>query len=495
MPNNRLYVKSVSGKKVLRSTCRNIKGIYYIMGEDCVFLEGKWYRTNTDKVVFDHAKEKWLLASNRQYLMYGIVKCDKQELTKGYFTPNEYKNVQVRNSEGEHTCMNEELLDKEYFVEDLQTGLWIVKSGLSSTHIKRYSEIRQSSNATSFAYNAEENFSFHTIKSQFEHAPLKVPEQAQRWARFLGDTTWGIEYETAKGQIPHRYQGLLGLQPCRDGSLHGGIEYVTVPMHGAKGLTAIKETCKVLNKYTTINMDCSLHIHLGNISTSRPALIAYYKLFYMIQDELYEMFPYFKRDPSGVKSKNYCKKLEKIGIRKLRSATTHLYHPYIEKHYDSIFRFLACGMPSHHVFNRANRRLHLQHKWNIKSRYHGLNLLNMFFSKRNTVEFRMHEGTIHPQKVMNFLFICNAIIKYAESNILRVFTKEKISLKEVLNYYKITFKGDKDAAFLSEYLYEYYTQRKKYFNELLSVGDRAGINSMLQEDRYLFQHDGMDYLF
>lgn len=488
-------VTTVGGKKALRSKCRNIKGQFYLMGEECVNIAGKWYRTNTDKVVFDHEKQQWLLASNRSNLVYGYVKCEKNDLTKGYFSENLYKNVLVRTEAREDRCISEDILDKEYFIEDISTGLWIQKSTLGANSIRRCGEIRQTTNATQYAYNIEENYTFHSLCELYRIAPIKITDQVQRWAKFLGETTWGIEYETSKGNIPQRLCNKLGLQQCRDGSLHGGIEFVTVPMHGAKGLAAIKETGAVLNKYTDINMDCSMHIHLGNINTSRPAIIAYYKLFMMIQEEFYEMFPYYKTDPSGVKPKNYCKKLDKIGIRRLRSSASHVYKPYIDKHYDSIFRFLACGMPSHHLFNRANRRLHLQHKWNIKSRYRGLNLLNMFFSKRNTVEFRTHEGTIHPQKVMNFLFICNAIIKYAETNMLRVFSRDKITMKEVLNYYKTAFKGDKDATFLSEYLNEYFVQRKKYFAELLSVGDRAGINSVIQEKNYKFEYEGVGYLF
>ena len=70
----------------------------------------------------------------------------------------------------------------------------------------------------------------------------------------------------------------------------------------------------------------------------------------------------------------------------------------------------------------------------------------MFFSPRKTLEFRAHQATFNEVKVVNWLFICNAILKYAE-----IYSKEllsgeaNITLRDVLDIYKLMVPSSKDA--------------------------------------------------
>jgi len=68
-----------------------------------------------------------------------------------------------------------------------------------------------------------------------------------------------------------------------------------------------------------------------------------------------------------------------------------------------------------HKFSNKNHPQdpHGEHKWMINSRYHIINLVPFLFGKRGTIEFRVHPPTLNPIKAINWLFICNAILKFA----------------------------------------------------------------------------------
>ena len=109
--------------------------------------------------------------------------------------------------------------------------------------------------------------------------------------------------------------------------------------------------------------------------------------------------------------------------------------------------------------NRYNRKTKVhpngQNKWNYDSRYYIINFVNMFLSKRNTIEFRLHHSVISPIKNINWFFICVAIIKYAEKNSFKILNSDRISLNEIINVFE-----DKEIA---NYLNAYIDNRKDYF--------------------------------
>jgi hypothetical protein len=56
-------------------------------------------------------------------------------------------------------------------------------------------------------------------------------------------------------------------------------------------------------------------------------------------------------------------------------------------------------------------------KWNVKSRYKAVNFINaLCYDSPKTVEFRMLRPTYNFEKILGWLFIYGALIKYAEKN-------------------------------------------------------------------------------
>jgi hypothetical protein len=112
--------------------------------------------------------------------------------------------------------------------------------------------------------------------------------------------------------------GPLGVVPLKDGSLRtpDGVEpyeYTTIPLESNYGLETIKKLSFELSKRCEFNEKCSLHIHLGSLKKrTEEFVIAFYKLCYNLQNEVFSLFPAYKLSPEKYVSgfqKNYCQKL------------------------------------------------------------------------------------------------------------------------------------------------------------------------------------------
>jgi hypothetical protein len=74
-------------------------------------------------------------------------------------------------------------------------------------------------------------------------------------------------------------------------------------------------------------------------------------------------------------------------------------------------------------------------KWNIKSRYKAVNFINaLCYNGPKTIEFRMLRPTYNFDKILGWLFVYGAIIKYAEQNATKAqsFYRSRISLETIL---------------------------------------------------------------
>jgi hypothetical protein len=280
---------------------------------------------------------------------------------------------------------------------------------------------------------------------------------------------------------------------CRDGSIQGG-EAVSIPLSGAKGLQNMKHIGEELTKRVNIDINCAYHLHIGNIPTTRIYLVALYMLGYAIQDELFKMFPYYKTNPQGIKRKNYCQKLNKMSIYSLKDQSKEGYEQFVDVVYNKIFEFLSDGRKGNTEVT-SGRGLPISHKWQNNSRYFFLNLVNLLFSKRRTAEYRISSPTTNPQRIINWLFICVAITRYAQYNMKSIISGAGISLEDVLNFYKNHWKGDKDAAFLSDYLIAYYKERKAAFEKDFKNGDFISAWEIEKDKNYKFTYQGVTELF
>lgn len=347
-------------------------------------------------------------------------------------------------------------------------------------------------------YGVEDDpIKFDTAIENYNKYELSYSKDVKRYAKFLCDRTFGIEYETRKGFVPTRILSRNGLIPLRDGSLHGGVELSTVPISGAKGLQTTSITCNELAKRCTVNLDCSLHIHFGTLQESRLLIIALYHLCKRVQDELFTMFPYYKTNPKGIKGdKNYCQKLKPLTTKLLpKKLDKENFQKYVDYYYTRIFTFLLEGTAPNQHYNKKVAVHPVAQKWNRMSRYYWFNLMPMMLSPRRTVEFRVHQGTVNPIKTINWLFICNAIIGYAQSHSKEILTSaDPIPIKEILDWYGVNFKTE-TATFLSEYLNAYFKSRQEEFQKDYIKGDLISDWDLEKDRFYTFNYKGVSSLF
>ncbi len=487
-------VDTIGGEKEYRKNCRSVKGNYYIKDKDIYFIEEEntWYFKKSTKVDYDWEKNCVYLKGTK-LLTTGVVGFDSDgKPVIGLFTENPYNNckVQLPNSATYPAISPDVLITNNYF-EDVASNKFYSVSAVSRSDMSAMQKIRPSKTYTNKGYNIEDNKEeFERKKILYRDYNMKIGEDAKTYGKFLTDITYGAELECSVGACPDFVQNRHGLVSCRDGSLEGGPEWVTVPMSGAKGIQNLIELGKELRKRNEIDIRCAYHIHIGNLPTERVYLVALYMLSYTIQDEVFKMFPGYKLQPEGIKRKNYCQKLKKMSIYSLKDSTKEGYDQFVNSVYEKIYEFLSDGHAADLSVNRRQQRHPIEAKFNRSSRYFWQNFQNLLFSPRVTTEMRMSSPTLNPQRLINWLMISNAIVKYAEYNMKKIIMGERITFKDVLNVYKDHWKGDKDASFLSSYLTGYYDERCAAFKKDLDKGDLISDWEIKADSSYKFTYEG-----
>lgn len=281
----------------------------------------------------------------------------------------------------------------------------------------------------------EHNATFNAIRRYYFHleVPVKNPIFTGGVGGVLvGDKTFGIEYECSKFSAPLYEFGKYGLVPLRDGSLpSGGMEICTVPLSGERGLQTIQDGLGVLSPNCEVNMRCSLHISWGNLPRSKEFAVALYMLYYRLQDEILDMMPHYLRNPVevGRKNKNYADRLLSLNLMNGGYSQESIEEAYNKVH--NIF----LGMDATDDNVEAPWR---GESWNSATRYSQLNMVKYLMNKSSTgiIEFRVHPPTFNKTKVFAWLFLTNAIIRYAEANTLKILNskinREKILLEDVI---------------------------------------------------------------
>lgn len=513
-------VKTVSGKNVPRRNTRWIKNGFYEMNVDCFYVNGQWHRINNGKIAYDYENNCYSLKEN---LKFGLVE-DEGEIKTGYFSKNDIKNVDIfkdgktreiiKNKFSStddligkfpFTIINEDVAHKAGFKESKRGEYFYhndekttIKRSLSQKGIE---DIKYSRDI----YNTEESPLFKRVKSYFNNTKIKTSKEAKKISKLLGNHTFGFEFETSNGFLQYRKLFETGLIPLRDGSLNG-FEYATVPLSKSKGLTAIQKACRHLNDRCSIDFSCSLHIHIGNIRLDELAIISLYMLCYQIQDELYDLVPPYKSmdETEFGKDKRYCKKLSNLSLPENKimnfGHTKESFEDEVHRNFNKIFEFLTEGRKMDSKHNRKNKQHPIQgRKWNRKARYFGINLMPAIFSDNQTIEFRIHQGTLNEIKVINWLLICTAIVRYSENNISSIIKGEKHSLKDIIKAYSYNFinknNHNEKGSFLSDYLLEYIKERQETFKEAIQNEDFKGMEELKNDSNYIFRYRGIENLF
>lgn len=461
------------GKTVSPSICRYIMGEYYIKNEECFYLDGSWYRINSPNLYKDHETGKWLTKKklakdDKMKYLEGIVAIDKDKNPViGYFTSNKKKNVKIFSSNIPAKidyCLSEELCDKLKFT--LYNGIYADKEHI--TYMMRESKFSLNNIKRNLPYRASE------VLFEFLEEYNKFPEKIS--PRF--DTpifqdlkyTFGVEIETHNGVIPENKCYKLGLIPLRDGSING-IEYATIPLSGPEGVESIYNAYETVHKHCTVSKSNSVHLHLGGYPRTKEAIVALYTLLFQIQDELYTYFPSGYRNTASIKQRDYCSPLPLI------RAGRGSYQVKLDARFESLYEWISGGETfqnfslAEHPGDRSGN-----HKWQVLQRYKNVNLISLIFGSRGTVEFRIHNPTIDPNKIVNWLLICSAILKYAEEHTDELINSTLNSSKSLFDIIKSVY-----SKSVTNYLIGYLGWKSKEHAEEAKKNDIEG-NKMLQDE-------------
>lgn len=503
-----MEVTTVRGNIALRENCRKIKGAFYEINKECFLVNGRWNRYDNGKITKDYTTNVYVskeIAENN--MRFGIVDVEHNIPIAGYYSNKTcdlevFVKLTITNSvpsiyTGDNRAIKGELPTR--VIQHLQQSRVATLPCISEevlnklgNHDLSYTEDYAYPTIPAFKQKFEVGLGrgygglqygcdLSLTSASRDHANFyKYPITAEHGniARLLNGHSFGLEFETRDGYLSRILTRNLGIIPVKDGSLRlpngkEPYEFVTIPLQGAKGVSTLDNTCKVLTERTTFDNRCSLHLHMGNVPYDELFIISFIKLIGMVQNELLNIFPQYKTDYKLMGGeKNYCKLLPKNILPKTFKGMNKLnkdeYEEFISSNFNPIYEFVSGGYTPD---RRYNRKI-ISHptekpKWHIESRYYIVNLVPLMFKNFRTIEWRLHTPTTNRYKVFNWLLICSALAKYAETHQTEIIENDSITLKHVLdtmfspeisarlNYYidkrKAQFSGGKDSLGLIEF--------------------------------------------
>jgi len=481
-------VVTIKGEELPISKCRKFNNLYYKIGNidikdsgDCYLISGKCYREETGLVVYNHSINQYVMLDNT--LIRGVIDIVKNELIVGYFNNSNLKYSKIIDKNGSSFCLhNPEIFknNKEYR-EQLSTGDFYHISKLSANKFNIIS-FPNKDYKYSLPYDSKGIIEHH-LKGYKNYNP-EILKNIKNYAPLLENLSFGLEFETTKGHVPDRILEQYGLIPLRDGSI-SGIEYVTVPMEGEKGLQCTVDILKVLKERTEYNDDtCSLHLHLGNIPRTKEFILAFFKIGMKIQDEMFQMFPLYKKYNYHIKTKNYSAPLPTFEI--LSQLDPVITSDNIDVNFGVLYKYLSMGQDFKVVGNDLNNVMNHpadpngNQKWLVKPRYFLYNVIPLIFGNKQTIEFRIHTPTYDINKILPFIFMNSLIVNFTIHN-----QDSILSNKNVLNNYGLfdilfTQIDTYDVSNRNQFrdmMYKYIEKRKNYCEDQILKGNILGTES------------------
>lgn len=491
-------VMTYDGILMPKDQTRYIQNEYFIPGKSCFKIANRWYRITSSAIALNVSTNEYDLKSR---LTYGIVGHDKSEPKFGYFNKNKYSDLDiivVLKDGSRHIAINENILENN-FVEDISTGIFyeLGNPGVKYEHLtkKRKNHYNNIQNGEPNYYTWDNCPFTENVKEYFSNLDLPISNEIKKLSRLIKNLSFGIEFETSNGTMPLRHLYNCGCVVVRDGSVKG-YEYTTIPLKGAKGLQAVINFCKHLQKYCTFDTSCSLHIHYGNLREDKLYLLAVYMAAYKIQQEIFELVPYYKKDPVSIikTEKNYCQPLPSLNIVNdtlIASKSGKEFDTTLDEHYRQLFKFLSGGVEAGAQFNRS-KLVHPagDQKWNQKSRYYFLNIMPMVFGNNRTIEARLHQMTFNPDKIINWLMLNAAFLRFCDSNAKQILqNKLPITVDEVLKGYLDDFMYLNKST--SSYrqnvvnsLKNYFESKRKQFTEEMIRHEYVSNEELYDDNKY-----------
>ena len=420
-----MIVELYNGGKAPRKKTRKIKGKYYLINKHCFKIDGIWRRIDDPKIAYDTDKDEWTkidFAKGERFIR-GINDKGEYLYSFGRKIPSKARACVI---DGQFLLAHKDIVKDFNYCKE--TDVYYVDD-------KKIAE------SNSLLYNKME-YNFSKMYGYFEGRRYSTRGKFG----LKSDLTIGVEMETCSGEVPIKDLVKVGLCPLRDGSIEG-YEYTSYPTKYYNRLIRIAET---VDKKCSVNHNCSFHIHFGGFDVTEENIVKLYHTFYSLQDDIYAMFPAYKRnDEHGVKRRSYTAEL------------SNLFNSDISKYFKNILTFLADGeevsyegKPIAHPKDPNG-----EHKWYINSRYTFVNFVNMIFSNSGTIESRIHEGTTNKYKIVYWAMVNEAIIKFALKydfkELTRIFNNG-FGLNDVIND---IYDNEKANALIS-----YVNERKELFN-------------------------------
>lgn len=418
-------VITVSGIEIDKAQCRLINKEYYLIGVnniqdsgDVYLIDGRYVRFNTGRLVFNYSSSSYQLKNDN--LIYGIVDMNQEcDFTMGYFNSGIDNQFLVDEDKNAYICINDKIINRS-FREEISSGKFyhisLKKASLFNLIKKVPREVKES-----FPYDSKGIMGRFIDKYNTKYNPI-INETISKYSKILGGLTFGFEFESTKGMIPRNRIEQLPLIPLRDGSIDG-LEYVTIPLQGEKGVKALIDCVKEIDRRTIYDNSCSMHLHIGNIPRTPEFILAFYKVVSFYQDEMFSMFPLYKKYNFEVKRKNYS---QEFPLNKINFNMDHSIDPsdknQVNRNFDILFSHLAdrnsfydyncdLGEVRYHPCDQNGNQ-----KWNIKHRYYAVNFIPLIFGNKETIEFRIHTPTYDIDKILNFLLINSHLINFTIEN-------------------------------------------------------------------------------
>lgn len=270
--------------------------------------------------------------------------------------------------------------------------------------------------------------------------------------------TFGLEFETSAGIIEESLCIRDGLIPLRDGSITG-LEYSTVVMQGNEGLSLLEQQLDTLKSRTAFNKECSLHIHFGNFPLEPEKLFRAYHLCRVFQGEIKTLVPELTFNTGAYKAsgKDYCKLLPDFGD------FNQLYQGLVGRNYLG-----SLTQPHPNDVDRCR-------KWQINTRYFWVNFINAIcYTVNKTIEFRLLRPTYNKGKILTWMYILNAILRYAESDLPLYYDPKVHGIPDVDGNIKV---------------------QKGYGNETVMVNNRTGNMRSTSQGGQLFLDDVLKKIY
>lgn len=350
------------------------------------------------RIVFNETTHEWV-DFHKMRLIRGVVYWDENHAELGYFDPSEdYRIVEFPGGQSQYVLLR-----------TCTHPLYFNRARGTYSIIEPDNEIVFAHG--DFPYSFEKFYSTRYLEEQFQAKNKITNEVIYNYVDEL-PYTFGMEFETSAGYIPEEELYRVGLIPLRDGSITG-LEYSTIVLGGNNGLNALREQVNVLKEYTIFDKECSLHIHFGSFTLTPEVLLRLNNLFAGSDIDSYAVPWAFRTSQYKANGKDYCVKNKSYAS------------------FDSLYSSLVGRSYFGNLFQPHPADTSGDRKWNITTRYKALNLVNaVCYNNAKTAEFRFLRPTYNFDKILVWLFVLGAFVKYAEMTAVKAI--KNISVERII---------------------------------------------------------------